>query len=71
MPHLTIVAGYYGLTLAMCLSIHRSVVHRSVHPSVFSFPNNLSKYKWILTKLGMCIDIVSGHPRAFREGEVL
>ena len=27
--------------------------------SVFSFPDdNLSKYQWIFTKLGMCIDIV-------------
>ena len=26
---------------------------------MFSFPDdNLSKYKWIFTKLGMCIDIV-------------
>ena len=26
---------------------------------IFSFPdNNLSKYQWIFTKLGMCIDIV-------------
>ena len=27
--------------------------------SVFSFPgNSLSKYQWIFTKLGMCIDVV-------------
>ena len=27
--------------------------------SVFSFPNdNLNKYQWIFTKLGVCIDIV-------------
>ena len=26
---------------------------------IFSFPDdNLSKHQWILTKLGMCIDIV-------------
>ena len=32
----------------------------SVRPSVrFSFPDdNLSKHQWILTKHGMCIDIV-------------
>ena len=30
-----------------------------IHLSVFSFPDdNLSKYEWIFTKLGMCIDIV-------------
>ena len=29
------------------------------HTSVFSFlDDTLSKYKWIFTKLGMCIDIV-------------
>ena len=28
-------------------------------PYIFSFPDdNLSKYQWIFTKLGMCIDIV-------------
>ena len=45
------MAGYYGFTL---------VVRESVRPSVrFSFPDdNLSKYQWIFTKLGMCIDIV-------------
>ena len=27
--------------------------------SVFSFPDdNFSKYQWIFTKLGMCIDII-------------
>ena len=49
-PRHTIVAGYYGFTL---------VVHVSLCLSVFSFPDdNLSKYQWIFTKLGMCIDIV-------------
>ena len=29
------------------------------HIRVFSFPyDNLSKYQWIFTKLGLCIDIV-------------
>ena len=27
--------------------------------SVFSFPNNFSKYQWIWTKRGVCIDIVN------------
>ena len=37
------------------LSVHLSVVR----PSVFLFlDDNLSKHKWIFTKLGMCIDIV-------------
>ena len=31
----------------------------ALHSSIFSFlNNNLSKYQWIFTKLGMCIDIV-------------
>ena len=38
-----------SLWLSVCLSIC---------PSVFSFlDDNLSKYKWIFTKLGVCIDI--------------
>ena len=38
--------------MSMCLSVCRSSVR-------FSFPDdNLSKYKLIFTKLGMCIDIV-------------
>ena len=49
----------------MCpLSVH-PFIHLScslqsvVHPSVFSFlDNNLRKYLWIFSKLGMCIDIV-------------
>ena len=42
--------------LCVCLSIHPSVVHPSVHLSVFP-DDNLSKHQWIFTKLGMCIDI--------------
>ena len=40
--------------------IGRSCVCPSVvRSSIFSFPgDNLSKYRWILTKLGVCIDIV-------------
>ena len=46
-----IVAGYYGFTLDVCVSVHPSVS--------ISFPDdNLSKHHWIFTKLGMCIDIV-------------
>ena len=42
----TLVAGYYGITLA-------------VRPSVFSFlDDNLSKRQWIFTKLCVLIDIV-------------
>ena len=51
-----IVAGYYGITLV----IHVSVCLSYVPLSVFSFPDdNLSKCQlWIFTKLAMCIDIV-------------
>ena len=45
-PHYKIVAGYYGFTLAICVS-------------VYLFPdNNFSEYQWIFTKPDMCIDIV-------------
>ena len=38
-----------------CICPSRSVVHLSI----FSFPdNNLGKYQWIFTKLGVCIDTV-------------
>ena len=51
----TIVAGYYGFTLVVRVSVHPLYVR----PSVFLFPDdNLSKRQWIFTKLGMCIDIV-------------
>ena len=51
------MAGYYGFTLDVRVSIHRVSV---VHPSIrISFPDdNLSKHQWIFTKFGMCIDIV-------------
>ena len=40
-------------------SVSPSVRPSYVRPSVFSFPDyNLSKLRWIFTKLGMCIDIV-------------
>ena len=52
-----------------CLSVRPSVSQSYIHLSVrlsfpddnsqFSFPDdNLSKLKWIFTKLGICIDIV-------------
>ena len=47
--------GYYGIMLAVHVSVYQSVVRQSV----FSFPdNNLSKCPWMFTKLGMCVDIV-------------
>ena len=50
-PRHTIVTGYYGFMLDVCVS-----VTLSVH---FSFPDdNLSKHQWIFTKLSKCIDIV-------------
>ena len=55
-PCHTIVAGYYGVTLDVRVSVRSSVLRLSVH---FSFPvDNLSKHQRIFTKLGMCIDIV-------------
>ena len=49
-----IVAGYYGFMLDVCISVHLSIVR----PSLFRPGDNLSKYQWVFTKLGMCIDIV-------------
>ena len=55
-PHHTTVAGYYGFTLDVLVSVRPSYVGPSVR---FSFPDdNLSKHQWISTKLGLCIDIV-------------
>ena len=52
----TIVAGNYGFTLDVRVSVRPSVSRMSVR---FSFPDdNLSKHQWIFTKLGICIDIV-------------
>ena len=49
------VERYYIFTL----DIRLSALPSSVWPSIVLFPeNNLSKYQWIFTKLGMCIDIV-------------
>ena len=50
------MAGYYGFTLDVHVSVRPSVVRPSAR---FSFPDdNLGKHQWIFTKLGMCIDIV-------------
>ena len=58
-PCHTIVAGYYGITLAVLISVHPSVDGPSVRPSTFLFlDNNLRKCQWIFPKLGVCIDIV-------------
>ena len=55
-PRRIIVAGYYGFTLVIRVSVRPSVARTSVR---CSFPDdNLSNYQWIFTKLGMCIDIV-------------
>ena len=55
-PRHTIVAGYYGFTLDVRVSVRPSVIRQSVR---FSFPDdNLSKLQWIFIKLGMRIDIV-------------
>ena len=55
-----IVVGYYGITLAVHVSVCPLPVCRmSVHPPVFLFlDNNLSKCQWIFTNLGVCIDTV-------------
>ena len=50
-PHHTIVAGYYGFTLDIRVSVHQSYVRFSL------LDDNFSKHQWIFTKLGMCIDI--------------
>ena len=48
------VVGYYGITLAVHVSICLSI-----HPSIFSFPDvNLSKCQWNFSKPSVCIDIM-------------
>ena len=49
------MAGYYGLTLDVRVSVRPSIVRPSVRPCP---DDNLCKHQWIFTKLGMCIDIV-------------
>ena len=55
-PGHIIVMGYYCFTLDVCVSVHPSSIHLSVGISFLD--DNLSKCQWIITKLGMCIDIV-------------
>ena len=53
------MAGYYGFTLVVRVSVAVSLCSSVVCPSVFLLrDNNLSEYEWIFTKLSMCIDIV-------------
>ena len=48
-PRHMIVAGFYGFTLDVPVSVHPSVVNSFVH---ILFPNdNLSEHQWIFTKL--------------------
>ena len=51
---------FQGIMISHWTSVYLSVHSSVVRPSVsISFPDdNLSKYQWIFTKLGMCIDIV-------------
>ena len=55
-----IVAGYYGFTWDVLVSVNQSVYRMSVFMSIVSFPDdNSSKcqwctYQWIFTKLVMC-----------------
>ena len=54
------MAGYYGFTLDVRVSVRLSVRPAVVRPSVrISFPDdNLRKHQWIFTKFDLCIDIV-------------
>ena len=52
-----IVAGYFSIKLVVCAFVHLSV-GPSMRPYFRIWTINLSKYQWIFTKLGMCIDIV-------------
>ena len=49
------MARYYCFMLV----VHVSICPSGVHPSVLLFlDDNLHKYQWIFTKLGMCSDFV-------------
>ena len=41
---------------SVCMSVHPSIVHPSVHISFLD--DNLNKHQWIFTNFSMCIDIV-------------
>ena len=51
-PHHTVLVGNYGFILV----VHVFVCCQSIH--IFFLDDNLSKYQWIVTKLGTCIEIV-------------
>ena len=51
------MAGYYGFTLVVSVSIRLSVYCMSVRP-YFHFRMIIEKMSIDLAKLGMCIDIV-------------
>ena len=50
------MGGYYGFTLDVSVTFRPSVRRTSI-PILFP-GDNLSKYQWIFTKLGICIDIM-------------
>ena len=56
------MAGYYGFHVGhLCVrpSVWTPVCQSYIHPALLLFPDDsLSKCQWILTKLGMCFDIV-------------
>ena len=52
-----IVQIWFGIANGQNTSIFDRIISHDT--SIFSFlDNNLSKYQWIFTKLGMCTDIV-------------
>ena len=55
-----IMLGYYVFTLevrvSICLSVRASFC--LLYVCIFFQAHNLSKYQWIFTQLGMCIDVV-------------
>ena len=55
-----IVAGYYGFTLDVRVSVRPSIRQSVICPSIrFSFPDdNLGKHQWFFTKPGVYIDIM-------------
>ena len=68
-----IVAGLYGFTLDVRVSLRLPISPTSDHLSVhISFPDdNLSKHQWIFTKLGMCIDIVEIRAQLFKANDIV
>ena len=56
-PSHTIVSGYYGYMLDVCVPVRPSACLPFVCPSIFPFPMITCKKPRIFTKLGMCTDI--------------